>query len=171
MDLPTPLLQLRALLERFIGPILLGMGTHPALAPNVQYAVPFFMVVDMARSLRFYTEGLGFALKHQWVVDGKLRWCWLTLGGASLMLQEYHPDHIPPERHGQGVSIWFQCLDSVALYREFQSRGLSPQEPFVGNNMWDMKIVDPDGYNLHFESPTTVPEETKLSDLPTDAVL
>jgi hypothetical protein len=34
-----------------------------------------------------------------------------------------------------------------------------------------MKIVDPDGYNLHFESPTTVPEETKLSDLPTDAVL
>jgi len=32
--------------------------------------------------------------------------------------------------------------------------------------MWDCLIIDPDGYHLHFESPTKVPEETKLSDLP-----
>ncbi|HTQ95346.1 MAG TPA: VOC family protein [Candidatus Acidoferrum sp.] len=171
MDPRTPFLRLLALFGPWISPILLRMAANPVLTPNVQYAVPFFMVADMSLSLRFYTEGLGFALKNQWVVDGKLRWCWLTLGGASLMLQEYNPGHIPPEKRGLGVSIWFQCLDSVALYREFQSRGLTPQEPFVGNNMWDTKIVDPDGYNLHFESPTTVSEETKLSDLPPGAAL
>jgi lactoylglutathione lyase len=68
-----------------------------------------------------------------------------------------------PEERGVGTSLWFQCNDAVALYHEFQSRGLSPQEPFVGNAMWDTLIIDPDGYRLHFESPTDVPEETKLS--------
>ena len=82
------------------------------------------------------------------------------------MLQEYNPNRIPQEKRGVGVSLCFQCQDSVALYHEFLSRGLTPQEPFVGNAMWDCLIIDPDGYQLHFESPTKVPEETKLSDLP-----
>jgi len=28
----------------------------------------------------------------------------------------------------------------------------------------DMQLKDPDGYNVHFESPTEVPEETLYSD-------
>jgi len=37
-------------------------------------------------------------------------------------------------------------------------------EPFVGNNMWVVSLVDVDGYRLDFESPTDVPEETKYSE-------
>ncbi len=33
---------------------------------NVQQAVPFFWVSNMEASLRFYVEGLGFAMKYQW---------------------------------------------------------------------------------------------------------
>ena len=29
---------------------------------------------------------------------------------------------------------------------------------------WDTTLADPDGYCLHFESPTDTPEETKLSE-------
>ena len=58
-----------------------------ALGPNVKQVVPFFRIADMDRSLRFYVNGLGFALKNKWVVDEKIRWCWLELGGAALMLQ------------------------------------------------------------------------------------
>ncbi|MGB7845926.1 MAG: VOC family protein [Candidatus Acidiferrum sp.] len=143
------------------------MSTAPSPTPNVQQVVPFFMVTDMARSLRFYMEGLGFTMKYRWTPDSpdKIRWCWLELGGASLMLQEYNPGRIPTEELGKGASIWFQCHDSLALYSEFKSRGLAPSEPFVGNHMWDVALTDPDGYHLHFESPTDVPEETKLSDL------
>jgi lactoylglutathione lyase len=133
--------------------------------PNVQSVVPFFMVTDMTRSLRFYLDGLGFTLKQQWLVDNKIRWCRLDHGGASLMLQEYHPTRVPKIKRGEGVSLWFQCQDSLALYRDFLARGLEPREPFVGNGHWDTVILDPDGYHLHFESPTSVPEETKLSDL------
>jgi lactoylglutathione lyase len=141
------------------------MATNPIPNPNVTSVVPFFMVIDMRRSLRFYTDGLGFTLKNRWIVDDQIRWCWLDLAGASLMLQQYLPNRVPKEKRGEGVSLCFQCHDAVVLYQEFKSRNLDPQEPFVGNHMWDTLIIDPDGYHLHFASPTTVPEETKLSDL------
>jgi lactoylglutathione lyase len=143
------------------------MATNPLPSPNVTAVVPFLMVTEMPRSLRFYIDGLGFTLKNKWTPDdpAKIRWCWLELGGASLMLQEYLAARIPKEKRGEGVSLCFQCHDAVALYHEFRARNLDPREPFVGNQMWDTLIIDPDGYHLHFESPTTVPEETKLSDL------
>ncbi len=130
-------------------------------APNVKQVVPFLMVASIERSLRYYVEGLGFARTNQWIVDGKIRWCWLELGGAALMLQESDRD----VQAGKGMSLWFQCEDALALYDEFRSRGIETAEPFVGNSLWDVKLTDPDGYNLHFESPTDVPEETKLSEV------
>ncbi|HXC46986.1 MAG TPA: VOC family protein [Candidatus Sulfotelmatobacter sp.] len=145
------------------------MQTAPQAARNVRQVVPFFRVSDMQQSVRFYSEGLGFSMKHQWVVDGKLRWCWLTLGGASLMLQEFAKQgqgSLPPDQKvGLGVSLSFQCEDALAIYREVSSRGVQASEPFVGNSMWVTTLSDPDGYRLEFESPTNVPEETKLSDL------
>lgn len=123
----------------------------------------------MDRSLRFYVDGLGFTLKNKWVVDDKLRWCWLELGGAALMLQTFtndgHHAGAPTGKLGEGVSLEFQCQDAVALYREFIARGLQASEPEVGNSMWVTSLSDPDGYRLGFESLTDTPEDTKLSDL------
>lgn len=145
------------------------MQAPATTGPNVQQVIPFFRVSDMDRSLRFYLDGLGFALKNKWVVDEKLRWCWLELGGAALMLQTFANDghHLKPPsgKLGEGVSLEFQCLDAVALYREFISRGLAPSEPEVGNSMWVTCLSDPDGYRLGFESLTETPEDTKLSEL------
>ena len=133
--------------------------------PNVRQAVPFLMIANMEASLRFYVEGLGFTITRKWIDEGKLRWCWLQLEGAAIMLQEYRPDRIPATKRGEGVSICFQCKDALALYRTFLSRGLNPRKPFVGNAMWVTIITDPDGYKLDFESPTDVPEETLYSEL------
>lgn len=128
--------------------------------PNVQQAVPFLWVKNIEASLRFYVEGVGFEKTKEWIDNGKLRWCWLQLGGAALMLQEYLPAKQPTGKLGEGVSICFQCKDALAIYREATSRGLQPQQPFVGNAMWVTILADPDGYKLDFESPTEVPEET-----------
>jgi len=136
--------------------------------PNVKQVVPFFCVTDMERSLRYYTEGLGFTRTNQWIVEGKIRWSWLQLGGAALMLQNCGQkivDSMPAgAKLGQGASLWFQCEDAIALYHEFQARGIEASEPQVGNGLWDTVLNDPDGYKLHFESPTEVPEETTLSE-------
>ncbi len=143
------------------------MSTAPPPTPNVKQVVPFLRVADMDTSLRFYIDGLGFTLKNKWIPDGKIRWCWLELGGAALMLQEYRkddPNSLAGAKLGLGVSLAFQCNDALALYHEFLARNLQPSEPFVGNNMWVTGLLDPDGYRLEFESLTDVPEETKLSD-------
>ena len=132
---------------------------------NVKQAVPFFMVTDIDASLRFYVDGLGAAKTNQWIPEGRIEWCWLQLGNAALMLQEYrqreqHPGR-PEGALGQGVSICFMCADAIALYHELISRGVSAKRPFVGNGLWVTSVTDPDGYHLDFESPTDVPEETE----------
>lgn len=136
--------------------------------PNITLAVPFYMVSDMQASLKFFTEGLGFELKNSWAPHGKIEWCWLSRDGVSIMLQEPRLKDGQPflsgDKPGAGLSIWFQCRDAIALYHEFKANGLNPDEPFVGNNLWDVRIAAPDGYYLHFESPTDVPEETKYSE-------
>jgi lactoylglutathione lyase len=136
---------------------------------NVKEVVPFMRVSSMERSLHFYIDGLGFTMKNKWVVDGKVRWCWLTLGGASLMLQEFakdgHDSWVSTGKVGEGVSLNFTCEDAVLIYREVTSRGLHASEPEVGNSLWVTTLLDPDGYRVEFNSPTDTPEDTKLSEV------
>jgi lactoylglutathione lyase len=136
---------------------------------NVKEVVPLLGVSSMDRSLRYYVDGLGFTMQNKWVVEGKVRWCWLSLGGAALMLREFAKDghHAPPPlgKLGEGVSLNFQCEDAIAIYHEVTSRGIEASEPQVGNAMWETSLSDPDGYRIHFASPTDTPEETKLSEV------
>ena len=130
------------------------------MTTNVRQAVPFFMVRDLAASLRFYVEGLGFVMTKKWEPRGKLTWCRLELGTAALTLQEYPADRVPEAEAGVGFSVCFQCGDALELYRGFTGRGLTPKQPFVGNAMWVVVLRDPDGYKLDFESPTDAAEES-----------
>ena len=139
---------------------------------NVKQAVPFFGVTNMEASLKFYVDGLGFKIKNYWIPDraedkpdGRIRWCWLELGAAAIMLQEFLPERHPKETLGTGVNICFQCEDALALYREFKSREVEVRNrPFVGNNMWVVGLTDPDGYRIEFGSPTDAPEESELEE-------
>jgi len=141
---------------------------------NVKQAVPFFNVTNMEASLRFYVEGLGFKMKRWWIPDhgqcddkpdGRIRWCRLELGEAAIMLQEFMPERQPKEPLGSGVNICFQCEDALTIYRELKSRGIQTQNrPFVGNRLWVVSIVDPDGYRMEFSSPTDALEESELEE-------
>ena len=133
---------------------------------NVQQVVPLFWVRDIQKSLRFYIDALGFKKKNEWIDDGRLRWCWLELGGAAVMLQEFWREgqhrNLPDGSVGVGVSVTFICKDALAIYHDIRKRGAEAKRPFVGNGMWVTEVVDPDGYHLFFESPTDAPEETSL---------
>ena len=142
--------------------------TETKTETTVKQAVPFFRISNMEQSVRYYVDGLGFEMTKKWVDEGKLRWCWLQLGDAALMLQEFrkegHNSWVPQGKVGEGVSICFICEDALAIYREVTSRGIKASRPFVGNGMWVTSLSDPDGYRIEFESHTNVPEETVLSD-------
>jgi lactoylglutathione lyase len=127
------------------------------------------MVTDIDASLRFYVDGLGFRMTNSWRPEGpdKVSWCWLEIGSTALMLQKFWRRGEETERPagplGQGVSVCFMCEDALAIRREALARGLAPsRQPFVGNNLWVVSYVDPDGYRVDFESRTDVPEETEF---------
>ena len=135
---------------------------------NVRQAVPFFRVSNIEASLRYYVDGLGFTKTRQWIDDGKLQWCWLEIGGAALMLQQFrtqgHDAWKPSGKLGEGVSICFICNDALAIYRAVTARAIAASRPFVGNGMWVTSLTDPDGYRLEFESLTDVAEDAVLDE-------
>ena len=131
-------------------------------------AVPFFSVANIEESVRYYVDRLDFVMTRKWIVEGKLLWCWLQRGDAALMLQEF-PRSGPNSRviagkAGEGVSIYFQCRDAPAIYREATRRGVKASRPTVGNRQWETFLSDPDGYRIVFVSPTDLPEDTELSE-------
>ena len=134
---------------------------------NVKKAVPFFRVKDIGSSIKFYVNGLGFSMTRTWIDEGKLKWCWLEIDSAALMLQEINKEaekpNLPERKPDEGVEIYFICEDALAIYTQITSNGIVASEPFVGNNMWVVGVKDPDGYKISFESVTDVPEETKYS--------
>jgi lactoylglutathione lyase len=148
------------------------MAVATVTSVNVKQAVPFFGVTNMESSLRFYADGLGFKMKNYWIPDraedhpdGRIRWCWLQLGDAAIMLQEFRPQNRPKETLGTGASVSFMCEDALALYREFKSRGVQTgKRPYVGNRLWVVPVTDPDGYRMEFASPTDAPEESELEE-------
>jgi lactoylglutathione lyase len=152
------------------------MPLETMTSANVKQPVPFFGVTSMEASLRFYVDELGFKMKYWWIPDqadgqddykpdGRIRWCWLELGEAAIMLQEFLPERQPKETLGTGVNVCFQCEDALALYREFKSRGIQTRKrPFAGNRLWVVPVTDPDGYRMEFSSPTDAPEDTELEE-------
>ena len=122
-------------------------------------------VSDMQASIGFYVDGLGCEIRDKWEPDGKLRWCWLTLGEAAIMLQQFptsgHDSWTPSGKVGEGVTIVFICEDALRIYDEVRARGLDASRPFVSNGMWLTSLSDPDGYRLDIESDTDVPEGTR----------
>ena len=143
------------------------MSSTSKVRSNVKQAVPFFMVKNIDSSVNFYVNGLGFSMTESWVDQGKLKWCWLVIDSAALMLQEFNKKtsdvNLPEGKPGDGVEIFFICEDALAIYEQITLNGILATEPFVGNNMWVVALTDPDGYKISFESFTNVPEGTKYS--------
>jgi catechol 2,3-dioxygenase-like lactoylglutathione lyase family enzyme len=143
--------------------------TSDPLTSNVKSCVALLMVTDMERSLAFYVDGLGFKITNRWLPDGHLRWCWMQLGTAALMLQHAMPATLEKlaanGKLGNGIGLNFQCDDALAIYRQAKERGIAGREPQVGNFNWEVSLRDPDGYSIHFCSPTDLPEETLLSEI------
>ncbi|MGB2591996.1 MAG: VOC family protein [Candidatus Acidiferrum sp.] len=87
------------------------MSEESKTVSNVKQAVPFFMVSDMEESLRFYADGLGFQMIKKWIDEGKLRWCWLQIGEAALMPQEFRKEGTI---RGHPAAKWEKVYRSVS---------------------------------------------------------
>ena len=117
-----------------------------------QTVIPQFRITDVKRSIAFYVDGLGFTIdwEHRFK-PGFPVFMQLTREGQTIFLTEHAGDC------QVGGAAYFVVPDVDACYREFTSRGVSPNEP-PADMPWgprEMVVTDPDRNRLRFATRTT----------------
>ena len=105
-------------------------------------ADPILSVKDMARSIRYYVDVLGFS-NADWGGDD---FTCVTRDNAGIYLSEGD--------QGQPATwVWIGVEDVEALYDEYKAKGATILHP-PENYAWalEMKAGDPDGHVLRFGS-------------------
>ena len=105
-------------------------------------ANPILNVADMARSLRYYVDVLGFT-NAEWGGDD---FTCVSRDGADIYLSLGDQGH-------PGTWVWVGVSDAKALYEEYRQAGATILEP-PHDYPWacEMKVGDPDGHVLRFGS-------------------
>lgn len=107
-----------------------------------EHASPILRVADMARSLRYYVDVLGFT-NEEWSGD---EFACVTRDGASIYLSLGDQGH-------PGTWVWVGVADVDDLHREYQEHGATIAQP-PEHFPWavEMRVTDPDGHVLRFGS-------------------
>jgi len=112
---------------------------------------PSFTVNDLERSVRFYTETLGFIVGNRWTDDGKLRGVMLKAGVCELGLSQDDWAKGRDRKKGEGMRLWCktaQDIDAVAA-RIRAAGGRLTEEP--KDQPWGVRslsVDDPDGFHI-----------------------
>ena len=78
---------------------------------------------DQQRTLRFFTEQLGFDVSTDQPFDGKQRWIELRIGNATTRVVLFTPQG-QEDRIGTHFNGAFACDDVQATYRQLKGRGV-----------------------------------------------
>jgi catechol 2,3-dioxygenase-like lactoylglutathione lyase family enzyme len=118
---------------------------------------PYFIVSDVARSLLFYRDLLGFEVIYQ-TDETKLFFAVLRRDGAMLFLRaEEGVDPLPnPVRHPTFVwDSYSYTPDPDALAAEFAARGATFSKALEnnGSGLRGFELTDPDGHVLFYGRP------------------
>ena len=114
------------------------------MTPRTRFenAVPILNVADMAASVRYYVEALGFR-NADW---GNENFTSVNRDGAAIYLC----------RAGQGrpgTWVWIGVEDAAAVYEEYRASGARVRRG-LRNFPWayELQVEDPDGHVLRFGS-------------------
>ena len=116
----------------------------------MSYVVPTLRVERLDRALRFYREGLGFALDWEWRDAPDLPpFAQVRRGGMMLYLSEGEGDSQP------GTLVYLYVDDVDDWYRDLEAAGIAkdgaPFDQPWGNR--EFRVNDPDGNVLCFCQP------------------
>lgn len=131
---------------------------------------------DVAKSLAFYRDVLGFVVENQWPDQGPTMWANLMMGRQSVMLGAALPPDVAASfckddpagaqrnralaedfqkhKNGVGVAIYVAVPDIDAFHAALVKKGQrglpAPKTQFYG--IRELPVRDPDGYEFLFYS-------------------
>lgn len=112
---------------------------------------PTLTVDDLERSVRFYTEALGFFVSDRWTDSGLLKGVMLKAGVCSIGLSQDDWAKGRNRQKGVGFSLWCATAQDVdALARRIKDSGFPLAEepkdqPWGGRAL---SVDDPDGFRI-----------------------
>jgi catechol 2,3-dioxygenase-like lactoylglutathione lyase family enzyme len=121
---------------------------------NIRSAVPTFWVPDVAPTIRWYAERLGFEIAGTFPNQAPFAYASLVLGGAEIMLLSM-PGYEKPDLSAMRPAGLWDAYIRMAGVRDFYEA--LRHEPFIcmplklqpyGN--WEFEIRDLNGYLLVF---------------------
>ena len=115
-----------------------------AAAVGVECIVPILRVNNLADSIRYYVDVLGF--KVDWGGEEESTFASVSRSGRAIMLCQ-------GDQGQPGTWIWIGVEDIEPLFTEYKTKGVKFREPPT-NYPWayEMKIEDPDRHVLRFGS-------------------
>ena len=123
---------------------------------------PFFIVDDLAATLRFYESALGFRVLYKGGGDdgqGDDFWAMIARDNVTLMLKAITPDIHPqpnPSRHEWAAwDAYIFTDDPDSLCAEFLARDVAFRRPLANTHdgLRAFEIADNNGYVLCFGRP------------------
>ena len=118
--------------------------------------VPSVTANDLTKSVRFYTEGLGFAILEEWKDEGELKGVMMEAGKAMLGLSQDDFGKGKDRVKGVGMRLHIeteQDLDQLA--RQVKEAGFtldSEPAPLPWGPI-GFSVTDPDGFKLTISKP------------------
>ena len=107
-------------------------------------------VDDLARSMRFWVDGLGFYVKERWERNGVLGAVSLVAGGSEVNLSQDDWAKGRGRLKGIGVRLYAETTEDLAVLAErVRRRGVPAAGPVVAP--WGARVLhfnDPDGFQL-----------------------
>ena len=112
---------------------------------------PGFTVNNLDRSVRFYTDVLGFIVSDRWTDRGVLRGVVLKAGVCNLNLSQDDWAKGRDRKKGEGVRLWCKTAQDIdILAQRIRAAGESlAEEP--RDQPWGVRslsVDDPDGFHL-----------------------
>ena len=109
-------------------------------------------------SLDFYQRLLGLNCTQSWEDEGRVRWCSLECGGATLMLNE-HRASASTRRAGldhQDCVLYLRVANLAEIRLLLRAEGFDVTEPQQqAYGLLQCSAADPDGYEIALTQPIT----------------
>ena len=132
------------------------------MAISTQGMTILLQIYDMQKSLQFYCDILGFQLVDKAGPEDDIGWVTIKLNDVYLMLNTQYEKDDRPETPDQqrfmahtDTCLYFMCNDPDEIYEHITEKGIVAEKPkIVPYGMKQLYFLDPDGYNICFQSKT-----------------